>query len=93
MSDRLIAKVKSVSATLKFDPSEGLGENVSRLFLRRNKFHFNDIVFNFLSGEVIVDFKMFGLLVKNWIVAEFYTTLIIAIKVSWFVSQKSEFFK
>lgn len=89
----MISKVEFVPAVFKFRPSEGFGENISRLFLRRNEFYFNSVVLYFLTGVVIVDFKVFGFFMENWVVTKFYTTLIVTIKMSWFFLQKSKFLK
>ena len=85
-------KVKFIPTVFELNPSQGFSKNVGRLFLRGNKFHLNGVVFNLLTSEMVVYFEVFGFFMKYMIVTKFYATLIVAIKVSGLIIQKSKFF-
>ena len=53
----------------------------------RNEFDPDRVVFYFLASKMVINFKMFGLLVKDRIVAKFDATLIVTKKVSRLVVQ------
>lgn len=88
----MITEIKFSLAIFELDPPKGCCEDICRLFLGRNEFNFNSVAFNFLASEVVVYFKMFGFFVENRTVTEFYTALVITIKVSRLVVQNSKFF-
>lgn len=79
--------MKLASAFFKFSSSERFSKNVSRLFLRRDELYFDCVVFYFLTSKVIFNFKVFGFFMKDWIVAKFDATLIVAKKRSRLVVQ------
>lgn len=62
------------------------------MFLSGDIFNLDCVIFNLLTGEVIIDFEVLGSFMEDWIVAKFNATLIVAEDVSRFVVLKFEFF-
>lgn len=58
----------------------------------RNEFNPDRVVFNLLTSKMVINFKMFGLLMKDRIVAKFNATLIVTKEVGRLVIQKFELF-
>ena len=60
--------------------------------MSRDKIHLNGVVLNLLTGEMIINFKMLGFFMENWVIAEFDATLIVTKDLSRLVVLKFEFF-
>ena len=55
-------------ALVKLESSKRLCKNICRLLLRGNKFDPEGVVFDLLSGEVIVDLEMLRFVVKDRVI-------------------------
>ena len=75
-----VSEVKFPSAVFKFDSPERFGKKVGRLFLRWNELHFDSVIFYLLTSKVVINLKVFGFFMKNWIVTEFDVALVVAKK-------------
>jgi hypothetical protein len=56
----MAAKMKLLSAVLELNPPKDFCEDVCWLFLGRNKFYFDGVVFDFLASKMVVNLKVFG---------------------------------
>lgn len=69
-------------AVFKFNPPKGFCKYISWLFLRGNEVDSNGIVFNFLTGEMIVNFEVLGFFVEYGVITKFNAALIVTVKIS-----------
>ena len=81
----IVVKMKFLSTFLKFSFSKWFGEEVSRLICRGYEFNPDCVVFNLLSSKVKINLKVLGLLMKNRVITQFDTTVIVTEKKGGFV--------
>lgn len=77
----MAAKMKLSSAIFKLNSSKRFCEDICWLFLGRNEFDFDGVVFDLLASEMVVNLKMFGFFVKDWVVAKFDVALVITVDI------------
>lgn len=81
------------SAFFKLGPSKCFSKKISWLLLSRNEFYLDCVIFNLLTGEMIINFEVLGFFMEDWVVAKFNATLIVAENVGRLVVQEFEFFQ
>ena len=86
-------EMKFTSAIFKLGSSEGFSEKVIQLLLSGDDLHFDSVIFNLLTSKMIIDLEVLGFFMKDWIVAEFNATLIVAEDMGRLVVQEFKFFQ
>jgi hypothetical protein len=68
-----------ISEGYKLASSQSLSEDVHYLLIGRYKLKVNCPFLNIVSDEVIYNFDVLGPVMENWILKEFYATLIVTL--------------
>ena len=76
-SCQAVSKVTFPSTVFEFDSPERFGEKVGRLFFKWNELHFDSVIFYLLRSKVVINLKVFGFFMKNWIVTKFDVALVV----------------